>query len=67
MKRTFLLTNNRDQSATSNEKTKLTSQAVTTSAFAIWMLLPHVNLQRLLIFVMPIALRTLEGLAGVAR
>lgn len=45
----------------------LTRQTVTACTLAVWMLLAHVDLERLLIFVVPIALRTFERLAGVAR
>ena len=43
----------------------LASDAINASGFALWMLFLHVNLQCLLVLVMPITLGTLEGLTGV--
>ena len=44
----------------------LTTGAVHAGAPRVWVLLLHVSLQGLLVLVMPVALRTLECLAGVA-
>lgn len=44
-----------------------TSTAIGAVAVALWVFLLHVNVQGLLILVMPVALGTLEGLARVAR
>ena len=43
------------------------ASAVDTCRVAVWVFLSHVNLQRLLVLVVPVALGTLERLAGVTR
>ena len=43
----------------------LTCDAIDTGCFAVGVLLLHVDLQRLLILVVPVALRTLQRLAGI--
>ena len=45
---------------------RLSGDAVNARGFALGMLLLHVNLQCLLVLVVPVAFRTLEGLARVS-
>jgi hypothetical protein len=45
---------------------KLTGKTVAAGTFAVGMFLAHVDLERLLVFVMPVALRTLESFAGIS-
>lgn len=44
----------------------LVGEAVDASGLVLWMLLLHVDLQRLLVLVMPVTFGTLESLAGIA-
>ena len=44
----------------------LTCDAIDASGVIVWMLFLHMYFQRLLIFVMPIALGTFEGFAAVS-
>ena len=45
----------------------LSSNAINASRFALRMLFFHVNLQRFLVLVVPVAFRALEGFAGISR
>lgn len=45
---------------------RLASDAVYAGGFALGVFLLHVDLQGLLVLVMPVAFRALEGLAGVS-
>jgi hypothetical protein len=47
-------------------RSKLTRQTIAARTFTVGMFFAHMNFQRFLVLVMPIALRTFEGFARVA-